>query len=134
MLYRLPSKARTLADIAAADYLACYAKSFQIGETNLNGDGDFNFTELANRLYTMQNVCSYLVRKGLINVHMRVDGFTYTISEKGKTFCNQLTSEYASDFQAALDQVLVFEMDHPNVDLSDYVNQKGAASQRGETL
>ena len=86
MLYRLPSKARTLADIAAADYLACYAKSFQIGETNLNGDGDFNFTELANRLYTMQNVCSYLVRKGLINVHMRVDGFTYTISEKARPF------------------------------------------------
>lgn len=134
MLYRLPSKARTLADVAATDYLVCYAKSFQIGETNLNGDGDFNFTEFANRLLTMQNACSYLVRKGLIDVHMSVEGFTYTISDKGKTFCNQLTSEYASDFQAALDQVVIFEINHPNVDLSDYVNQRGSVSQRGETL
>ena len=134
MLYRLPSKARTVADIAAVDYLACYAKSFQIGETNLNGDGDFNFTEFANRLHTMQNACSYLVRKGLIDAHILVEGFTYTISHKGKDFCNQLTSEYAADFQATLDQVVGFEMSHPKVDLSDYVNKKGSVSQRGEML
>ena len=125
VLYR-SQQPRAICDIAALDYLASYAKSFNIGETNLNGDGEFNFNEFADRLHAIDSACAYLGRRGLITAHMGLSGFTYSITPSGREFCDQLTSEYATDYQLALDTVFAFENKHPDLDLSFYINKEGA--------
>lgn len=133
VLYATPSVERSLEELAAMDYLACYAESFGIGDTNLHGDGEFNFGEMADRLIASERACAFMVTRGLAQAHMRVDGFTYSITNAGRQLCNQLNSEYASDYQAAIHNVLGFNAKNPGIDLAQFVNNQGARGE-GKTL
>ena len=125
VLYAHPATARSCDEIAALDYMTCYAKSFQIGAENLHGDGEFNFVEFTDRQTATERACRYLVTHGLIAANAGNDGFTFTITAEGKELCNRLTSEYAANFQKSLAATFALIQANPGVDVVRFVNHAG---------
>lgn len=125
VLYARPATPRSCDEIAALDYMTCYAKSFQIGAENLHGDGEFNFVEFAGRQTAAEKACQYLVTHNLMTPHASGEGFTFTITSEGKELCNRLTSEYAANFQKSLAYTFTLIQANPSVDVVRFVNHAG---------
>ncbi len=90
----------------AIDFMSIYAKSFGIGEYNLNGENSYMFSEFAAKRESIQGALKDLVLRGLI-VPLEMDsGIKYEIDFDGEDLCDSLDSEYAAEYRHMVNQVL----------------------------
>lgn len=89
----------TIDRIAAYDFITIYSQYFGLSDTNLHGDNDFSFSEFATRRNLMQDSVKLLVLDNMVSVLRKKDGFHYSISDIGRKFCQQMTTEYATIYR-----------------------------------
>lgn len=83
--------------LVGLDFLAVYGKEFQISNTNLHGDNKYKFSELPSRREIIGESIKYLVINDLIKVSL-VNGFEYSISDKGAEYVSNLKSAYSISY------------------------------------
>ncbi len=88
--------------IKAVDLLSIYGKQFGISSENLHGDNSFSFTEVASGQETIKTALKELVRDGFVTAITSTTGFMYRINSAGSSYCERLTSDYASEFKQAV--------------------------------
>ncbi|MBR6617807.1 MAG: hypothetical protein IKL00_08045, partial [Oscillospiraceae bacterium] len=84
--------------ITALDFISTYGKDFGVSEYNLHGDNSFRFSEYTLKRKIISESIKELVLKGYINPHCNKDGFSYSISKNGISFCETLNDDYADEF------------------------------------
>ncbi len=88
----------TLDNLVFTDFITCYSKEFGITDSNLHGDNEFSFTEIAARRNRAKKALLFLTLCGQIIAYSDKNGFHYTISAQGISFCQSLTSDYAQEY------------------------------------
>lgn len=87
--------------IVLADFLATYGKDFGITDTNLNGGGQFKFSEFPARNPKFESALKSLVLSGMLNPFATNAGIFYELSEQGKLSRALLDSPYADRYTKA---------------------------------
>lgn len=90
---------KSLDMLYAADFMCVYGATFQLAQTDLNGENPYKFSEFASRREVVQSALKALVLDGFA-VPVKLDrGIAYTISSEGEDYCQLLDSEYASEYR-----------------------------------
>lgn len=77
------------------DYFTINAKNYEISQNNINGDGMYMLNGLTVQYSLIKSSIKSLVLQGLISVRNTIDGYMYSISNEGKSFCKDMTSDYS---------------------------------------
>lgn len=85
--------------IVMLDFVSCYAVDFQLPYSNLHGDNNYKFGEIANRRQLVQEAIKNLVTRGLVEVKVE-KGYSFCISKLGLAYANKLESSYANEYRA----------------------------------
>lgn len=122
----------TLDSLITADFIANYSKEFGLSDNNLHGDNEFSFSELSARRLSAQNAIKQLVLENMIQVAYSKFGFQYSISERGRAFCNTLTSDYASEYRGYSKKAITYMDSMSEIELLNLISQKASKSIRKE--
>lgn len=126
------SSSRTIDNLTLADFITNYSKEFGIADSNLHGDNEFSFSEIALRRISAQEAIKTLVLDGLVIVHQSEDGFKYSISPTGITFCKTLTSVYAQEYRAFAEKTNTFMDEKTESELLAIISKRTSTSLRKE--
>ena len=66
------------------DFITVYAKSFDIGDKNINGDNGYKYVERTSRRRIKKKALERLVVDGRIEPEKTDDGMKYIITQLGK--------------------------------------------------
>lgn len=122
----------TLDSLVTADFITNYSKEFGLSDNNLHGDNEFSFSEFSTRRSLAQDAIKQSVLEGMIEVSYSSDGFRYSISERGQTFCNTLTSDYATEYRLYARKAIEY-MDNKNEkELLNLISREASKSLRKE--
>ncbi|WP_143752333.1 ABC-three component system middle component 2 [Clostridium botulinum] len=91
-------KDKTLDALVISDFVTVYAKDFNLGISNLHGDNEFSYTEFAARRSQSLDAVKALVGRNLVTILETADGFAYSITDRGITVCDSMTTQYAADY------------------------------------
>lgn len=116
-------EAMPLDRIAASDFITIYASDFGISSKNLHGINEFNFSEYSIRRELFQNALKDLLLNEEVRLHTSEDGFTYSITEKGISICEEMTTQYAADYINAAYKTQVFISNKNTLEVLDLINQ-----------
>lgn len=119
---------QTLDMLYAVDFMATYGKTFNITESNLNGDNQYKFSEFASRREAVKVALKELVLDGLIQALNLNDGIAYTISSEGEDYCNSLESEYATEYRRNAQLVIKSVSGKTERELISSINKMSAKS------
>lgn len=128
LLSIVKNKALTLDSIITADFIANYSNEFGLSNNNLHGDNEFSFSELSARRVSIQNAIKELVLENLIQVSHSRHGFQYSISERGQLFCNNLTSDYASEYKDYAEKAIAYMNSMSEVEILNLISKKASKS------
>ena len=81
------------------DFFTIYAKNYKLGEDNINGDSKFMLNEFTAQRKLIKESIKVLVLEGLIDVNNTKEGFIYKINNKGRSFCESMTSDYSKKYK-----------------------------------
>ena len=81
------------------DFFTIYAKNYKLGDDNINGDSKYMLNELTAQRRLIKESIKVLVLEGLIDVNNTKEGFIYKINNKGKSFCESMTSDYSKKYK-----------------------------------
>lgn len=98
------------------DLMACFAKDFGITGYNLHGEDHTESAELPARRIRIKNALKRLVLAGYI-LPQEDNAFFFTLSEKGRQYVKELTSEYAGKYAMTVDRVHARYSTQNNTDL-----------------
>lgn len=98
LILYVSEKNKTLDDLVISDFITLYAKDFNLSNANLHGDNEFSYTEFPARRSQSMDAIKFLVMRNLIIVLETTNGFSYSISDKGVTVCNSMTTQYAAQY------------------------------------
>lgn len=90
--------------IVAMDFIVIYGKDFGVSKDNLHGDNNYRFSEYAARRQIIACAIRELVLKNYVVPHVNKSGFSYSISDNGKLFCQSLNDEYADVYKSNLEK------------------------------
>jgi len=130
LLSLVKNKGFTLDGIITADFIANYSKEFGLSNNNLHGDNEFSFSELSARRVSVQNAIKDLVLENMIQVSYSKYGFQYSISDRGQTFCNNLTSDYASEYKDYAKKAVTYMDSMNDIEILNLISQKASKSIR----
>ncbi len=91
--------------ILVLDFIACYAKAFGFGDSNLHGNNSFMFSEISNRRALILDAMRPLVYRGLVSASVE-NGYLYQITDVGLNYVNSLESEYANTYRAIAREII----------------------------
>lgn len=80
------------------DFINCYAEKFGLADTNLHGDNNFMYAEIAGRRALVLEAIKKLVKHGMLKVQAK-DGYSYKITNTGLEFARKLSSTYAQEYR-----------------------------------
>lgn len=126
------SSSRTIDNLTLADFITNYSKEFGIADINLHGDNEFSFSEMALRRTSAQEAIKTLVLDGLVIIHQSENGFKYSISPKGITFCQTLTSVYAQEYRTYAEKTNNFMESKTEPELLAMISKRAATALRKE--
>ena len=86
--------------LAALDFICIYGKKCQILDRNLHGDNEFGFSEFTTKRERITEAVKIAVKNGLLKVEMSINGFTYSINDRGKKVVDGVHSPYACAYVA----------------------------------
>jgi len=130
LLSLVKNKEFTLDGIITADFIANYSKEFGLSNNNLHGDNEFSFSELSARRVSVQNAIKDLVLENMIQVSYSKYGFQYSITDRGQTFCNNLTSDYASEYKDYAKKAVTYMDSMDDIEILNLISQKASKSIR----
>ena len=81
------------------DFFTIYAKNYNLGEENINGNSSFMINDLSLQPLLYENAIKELVLDGLINVRNTNEGFYYQINNDGTLLCDSMSSNYAEIYK-----------------------------------
>lgn len=87
--------------IVLVDFLATYGKDFGIADANMNGGGQFKFSEFPARNPKFESTLKSLVLDGMLHPFATNAGMMYELSEQGKLSRALLDSAYADRYTKA---------------------------------
>lgn len=119
---------RTLDNLMIADFITNYAQTFGIADSNLHGDNTFRFAELAARRKMVREAIKSLILDNLVTVSQGKDGFYYAISDRGKIFCQSLTSDYAKEYRLFTLRANEFMKSKTETELLTLISRKAAGA------
>jgi hypothetical protein len=86
--------------VTALEFTAVYGRDFGLSDSNLHGENDFKFGEIALRRVLTKEAIKDMVLDGLLEVESSRDGFLYRLSERGKQNATNLSSDYADTYRS----------------------------------
>lgn len=105
ILSSIQPQSATVDRITAYDFITVYGKDFGVSDTNLHGDSNFNFSELASKRTNCNEGIKEFVLNGLISINHTDEGFTYFLNTTGKKYVSSLSSDYAEQYLAISKEV-----------------------------
>ena len=81
------------------DFFTIYAKNYKLGDDNINGDSKYMLNEFTPKRRWIKESIKVLVLERLIDVNNTKEGFIYKINNKGKSFCESMTSDYSKKYK-----------------------------------
>ena len=122
----------TIDRILEYEFMATYGREFGISEENLHGNNNFNFAEISIRRIYIRKAIGRLYLSGLIELNDNSQGFTYSLSEKGKKSAAGLKSEYATEFTVNLKNIIENFDDFDDKGLMRLINESFMIDGRNE--
>ena len=98
ILNTISPTAVTVDRIAAYDFMSIYGADFGITDTNLHGVNSFSFCELPTKRAIITAGIKEMALNGMIKVNNTKIGFTYSISESGKSFVKSIDDSYSEQY------------------------------------
>ena len=92
--------------IGAVDFMAVYAADFGLLDENLHGYNNYRYSEFPARRHIVSSALKNLILNGYVRLYPTSSGYSYSISEAGKTVCTKLTSGYAKEYILAVQAVV----------------------------
>lgn len=126
------NRSRTIDNLVLADFITNYSKEFGLADTNLHGDNEFSFTEIAARRTNAREAIKSLVLDRLVIVQTGKDGFRYSISTQGLNLCKSLTSDYAQEYLSYARKVYGYMEGKSETELLAEIGKKSTAALRKE--
>ena len=123
ILYRL-KKPVSSDMLSILDFLNLYNNTLGLGGKDLNGKNSFAFCEYLTRQSIIKESVKDLALYGLIDINKTVNGFCYSINNKGEIFVESLTDKYKNDYLANLKYTLDFVGAKKEKTLIAYINEK----------
>ena len=114
--------------IAAADFITLYGRDFGISQINLHGDSSYKFSEFAQCRELVNMAVKLLVKKGLINVSLTKNGFSYSINQRGQSYCTRLKSDYADTYRCLAIQTRKYIADRSEARVFTLINRQAISS------
>ena len=114
--------------IAAADFITVYGKDFGVSKINLHGNNSYKFSEFAQFRELVNMAVKLLVKKGLINVSRTNNGFSYSINQRGLSYCARLKSDYADTYRCLAIQTRKYIADRSEAGVFKLINQHAISS------
>jgi transposase len=114
--------------IAAADFITLYGRDFGISQINLHGDSSYKFSEFAQCRELVNMAVKLLVKKGLINVSLTKNGFSYSINQRGLSYCTRLKSDYADTYRCLAIQTRKYIADRSEARVFTLINRQAISS------
>lgn len=124
LLSSISPQAISIDRITAYDFITIYGKDFDVSNTNMHGDSNFNFSELAIKRSNCNEGVKEFVLKGLIDINQTDEGFSYQITPTGQSYVSSLSSEYAELYLATSSVVHKKYSDISDAKLMTLINQK----------
>ncbi len=92
--------------ICLIDFMAIYAKDFNLNEKNINGYSPYRFGEYFAKKRNIPSVIKKLMGfQYVVAVKNNNDG-KYGITDKGKELCKKIANDYADDYVAIVKLIL----------------------------
>lgn len=114
----------SIGKITAFDFIANYGIDFAVSESNLHGNNRMRFSEYATRREIVGQAIKSLVLLGYVAPRYGKDGFSYSLTDEGKLFCQELNDEYATKYSTVMNKVLSQYANNSEVELVNKINQR----------
>ena len=100
-----PDEVFSVERINAVDFISLYGKLFDVCDVNIHGDSPYKYAEIASRRELIKEATKSLVLDGLAFPDF-CNGFSYGITETGKTYVDKFESEYAKEYRSNIEKTL----------------------------
>ena len=125
-------KKLTFDSLVIADFISNYSKEFGLSHSNLHGENEFSFSEFSTRRKLVQDSIKQLVLENMAKVSYSNDGFLYSITERGFSLSNSLTSDYATEYKLYAKKAIIYMGTKGEKELLNLINLKAYKSFRKE--
>lgn len=125
-------KRLTIDSLVTADFISNYSKEFGLSSSNLHGDNEFSFSEFSTRRALAQDAIKQLVLENMIGVSYSKDGFQYSVSERGRTLGNSLTSDYAIEYRLHAQKAIAYMDSKNEKELLNLISREASKTLRKE--
>ena len=92
--------------ILAVDFIATFAKYFEISDFNLNGNGRVQLRGFSARRGLVQSAIKGLVLKGFVKPVLDDNQFMYSLTDYGLAFATKLDAQYAKEYRNIIKKIL----------------------------
>ncbi len=87
-------------ELAYIDFFSIYARTFNFGNDNLNGDCSFPVNEITIQRKLIKNAIKDLVLKSLIKVSFdNIKGYVYSVTNQGYSYVRKIDDPYSRQYQ-----------------------------------
>jgi hypothetical protein len=110
--------------IAIIDVYTLYGGTLGAAERNIHMENCFILDEYDARRELTKRAVKYLVIRNLIKISRDKSGIKYIITEQGRQFVSEVTSEYAKEYKTALFSVKRFIADKTEQELFRHMSRR----------
>lgn len=121
---------QSLDKIYATDFMVSYGATFDVSESDLNGDNQYKFSEFASRREIVRQALKQLVLDGLVWPDNSADGISYSITDAGREYSAILESEYAEEYRNTARRTVEVVSGISERTIIDEINKMSAESLR----
>ena len=89
------NKPMNLDRLAALDFICIFGKKCRVLDKNLHGNNEFGFSEFTTKRERITEAVKIAVKNDLLKREASIDGFTYSINERGRKIVDGVQSPYA---------------------------------------
>jgi len=95
----------SISKLIGYDFMCTYGNDFNISTANLHGENDLRYSELTAKRDIAKISIKFLLGYGYINVNNTSYGYTYSVTDKGKKFCDKLNDDYSEKYSMLIKEV-----------------------------
>ena len=92
--------------VALIDLLSTFGKKYGLRESNLHGNNESSGREIAARRKVIQRSMTILAGQGYVKVVVSQKGFSYLISDSGKSEAAKLKDLYSLEYRSACSSLI----------------------------
>ena len=123
IILNISRKRLSIERITSIDFISTYGKDFEVSEYNLHGNNSYRFSEYASRRKFVSKALKELVLKEYITPYCDNNGFNYSISKTGISFCESLNDEYAQELSNIVKKAIHRFSEYSDMQLIHFINE-----------